>query len=108
MQVVLDMVLLTCGLVMLLASQAVLTASARAELSMRALSAICVGGGGIVTIRHALGPAPVEWFEVVLPLGVTLWVLHAAWLHRGVSICSATDWGALADQPMGERNHTQC
>lgn len=98
MQVALDSVLVICGLVMLLGAKAVICASERADMSLRALSSLGVGMGGIATIGKAFAEVPPAVFDAALPVGVTLWMAHAAWQHRGMTICSATDWGALVDR----------
>lgn len=101
LRVVLDMVMMLSGLVILLAATALLAASARREVSLRSAAALCIGGGAIWTMVQALQPYPRQPADVLLPLGVALWVLYAAWAHRGRTIGSATDFGALMDSGDG-------
>lgn len=98
MQTVVNVLLVASGALMLLAAQAVLQKSRRAEMSLRALAALAVGAGGLTCVAQGIGLVPPPWSHVLLPLGVALWVLHAARRHQGQPMRRASDWAALTDE----------
>lgn len=96
---VVDMVLAACGLVLLLAGFAVLTAVPPGELSARSIAAFIIGLAGALLVVRLAGPRePATWHDVLLPLGVAVWICRAAWLRRGQPMRRATDWGELDDR----------
>jgi len=89
---------LLSGIVILLAALMVLKVSGKGELSLRAIAAMLVGIGGAVMIGDALTVTPVpQWCTALLPLGVALWIVHAARRHKGVPMRRVTDFAALYD-----------
>lgn len=89
----LDLILILCGLVMLLAAMLVLHVSHAAELSMRSVSALLIGAGGAWCIARAfLGP-PAALPDLLLPLGVAIWIAGALW--RGLAWAAPAAGGVM-------------
>ena len=97
---VVDLLMAACGLVLLLAGFAVLTAAPPGELSARSAAAFVIGlSGALLVVRLAEIREPATWRDVLLPLGVAVWICRAAWLRRGQPMRRATDWAELDDRP---------
>lgn len=76
-------VLAACGLVMLLGAIAALLISDKLEVSVRTLAAFLIGAGGAYCLSLALKrPDDLSTFQLLLPMGVTVWLLGLAWEHR--------------------------
>jgi len=98
LDLIVSAVQLLSGIVILLASLMVLKVGAKGEMSLRAVAAMLVGIGGAVMIGSALTANPVpHWCTAILPLGVALWIVHAARRHKGVPMRRVTDFAALYD-----------
>lgn len=93
--------LAACGLVMLLGAMAALLISNKLEVSVRTLAAFLIGAGGAYCISLALKrPEDFSTFQLLLPMGVTIWLLGLAWDHRRHPnhVHRKDDWN-LRDQP---------
>ena len=90
----LDLILAACGLVLLLAGFAVLTLTPRAEVSTRTVAAMLVGAAGGWCIVRAMAAGAVPVMDLLLPLGVSVWVLRQAWHGRaGVALHPVAETG---------------
>ena len=87
-----DLVLIVCGVVMLLAGLAVLHVAAPGELSWRALSALCIGASGAWALARALSDVPVQLQDLLLPVGVSVWLAGAMWGSRSRPMRRTSDW----------------
>lgn len=87
-----SLVLAACGLVLVLASKLVLQGRHRGDLSARAVSALLVGAAGAWCLARALAGPPVPWPDLLLPVGVALWIGGAMWRRRGAPMRRRSDW----------------
>ena len=95
----LSLVGVVCGLALILAAKAVLRLSHQGELSLRSVAAFMVGVSGAWLLARSLGQdADLTWNDVFLPVGVTGWIVQAAWRRRGAQMRRATDWAELDDR----------
>lgn len=87
-----DAIFLICGVVMVGASLAVLHISRAGELSLRSIAGMLVGAAGAwYVVRALMGPGPTPG-ELLLPLGVAIWIAGIAWRRRGHPMRRKGDW----------------
>lgn len=79
-----NVILLLCGLVMLLAALLVLHLTHRAEVSLRTIGALLVGAGGAWCVARGTQAAEVPALDLILPVGVALWIVGAMWRRRAL------------------------
>jgi hypothetical protein len=92
----LDLLMLACGVVLLLAALIVLTVCKPAERSMRAVCALLIGcWGGLVISRALHGGHAYQVIDVIGPLAIALWISQACRAVAGATCGAApTGWSS--------------
>lgn len=81
-----EIVLAAAGAVLLVASFVALHSFKQREISCRTVAAFLIGAGGAWCVARAAHGVPVSPLDLVLPVGVALWVVSAGWRYRNQDI----------------------
>jgi hypothetical protein len=66
----------------------------RAEISLRTIGALLVGAVGAWCVARASQPVQVPALDLILPVGVALWIIGARWRRRAPGAAGRLDEGS--------------
>jgi hypothetical protein len=102
----LDLLMIACGAVLVLAALIVLTVCKPAERSMRAVCALLIGcWGGLVFSRAVHGGHDYQVIDVIGPLAIALWISQAVSRRGWRYMRRSTDWMELDEVQLAHRGN---